>query len=109
MLLDNPNRSLVVQAAAAPTTNPPNFLVEYIHSQREATAPQTSIGAFSNIATEITAAPDASMSHEVLEMIFYNADTVNVVLTIFYKEVAALIAIKKSTLTPGQSLTYQRN
>lgn len=108
MLLDKSTHSLYIVLGAAKTTNDCNFAVNWVDTERDATHVESNVG-HTNGVTQVAgvSAPPDNTAREIQELFVYNADTVNQDVYVIKKISGTDYIIKKSTLTPKQTLTYQ--
>lgn len=109
MLLDKSDRSVIVQLLAAKTTLDCMWSGSYFDTKKEAEFPGASVAGLTNGVTPVTLIPVPSdnMARAIKEIFVYNNDSANVTVIISYKFTATSYIVKKSLLTPGQTLTYQ--
>lgn len=109
MLLDKSDHSLYLVLGAAKTTNDCNFAVNWEDTIRDATHLESSIGKTNGV-TQVAAAiaPPDNTARKIQELFVYNFDTVNQDVYVIKKIAGTDYIIKKATLTPKQTLTYQQ-
>lgn len=110
MLLDKSTTKLQVVLAAAKTTNDCDFSGYASDIKRDAIVPGVLYHGNTNGVTVVDAisAPADNTAREIVEFIVYNKDTANVTVIVQYNVNGIVFIVKKSTLTAGQSLTYQK-
>lgn len=101
------NQLLEVKASANVTTNPLQFYAEWIDKIRDAVTPGVLTGTFTGANVPIIPAPADSTVRNVIQMSFYNDDTVNADVIVSYVDGGNTRILKRSTLTPKQTLLYE--
>lgn len=106
MLLDKSTKSLEIALVGAIATINPNFAAEYEDRLRDTIVPILNLGVTNGVTqVPIVPAPADNTARVVRELLVYNADTANVIVLIRFNDGAGHV-VKKTTLTPGQTLTY---
>lgn len=106
MLLDKSDRFIEILLGGSPGTEA-NWAAEYEDQFRDAKVPGILNLGVTNSAVPVTIVPPPAISTArfVREILVYNADAGTIDVIIQYNDGTARV-VKKTTLTPGQTLTY---
>lgn len=109
MLLDKSSTRLQIVLAGAKTTLDCDWSAVVNDVTRDAVVPGILYTGVTDGATVVNAipAPADITARQITELFVYNKDSANVVVFVQYIIGVTVRIIKKSTLTPGQTLTYQ--
>lgn len=100
-------QSIEAETSTNVTTNPIQFYAEWVDKIKDAITPGILTGTFTGVQIPIVPAPANNTVRNVAQMSFYNNDTVNADVIVSYVDIAGTRILKRSTLTPKQTLLYE--
>lgn len=107
MQLVNSAQLIEVETAVAVTTNNLMFYAEYEDKIKDAITPGMLTGIFTSANIPIVPSPADNTVRKVSQMSFYNNDTASADVIVSYIDGANTRILKRSTLTPKQTLLYE--